>query len=192
MAPLACLAGRRAHESKGAVPPVTTPPPPYGSPDPYGQQPGYGPPPGGYGAPQEPGYGYGQQPPAYGQQPPTYGQPPSYGQQPPGYGGLPGYPPGGPQPPYGGAPIPTYLWQSIVVTILCCLPAGVVAIVNATRVQSRQAAGDIQGALDASRRARTWCIVSLSVGLVLIVLDIILLATGALSTDFSTNSSYNA
>jgi hypothetical protein len=163
---------------------VTTPPPPYGSPNPpYGQQPGYGPPPGGYGAPQEPGYGYGQ------------------GQQPPGYGGLPGYPAGGapqppfggpPQQPWGGAPIPNYLWQSIAVTILCCLPAGIVAIVNATRVQSRQQMGDIQGALDASRRARTWCIVSLVVGLVLVVLDIILIATGAMSVDFSTHSSYNA
>jgi hypothetical protein len=163
---------------------VTTPPP-YGSPDPngapnpygqppgYGQQPGYGPPPGGYGAPQEPGYGYGQQPPVY--------------------SGLPGYPAGGPpQQPYGGKPIPTYLWQSIVVTVLCCLPAGVVAIVNASRVQSRQQMGDIQGALDASRRARTWCIVSLVVGLVLIVLDIILIATGAMSTSFSTHTSYNA
>ncbi|WP_370614256.1 TM2 domain-containing protein [Mumia sp. Pv 4-285] len=49
---------------------------------PYGQQPGYD--------PQQPGYGYGQQPP-YGQQPYGYGQQPPYGQQPYGYGQQPPY-----------------------------------------------------------------------------------------------------
>ena len=124
-----------------------TTPPPYGNPgDPYGQQPGYGQQP--YG--QQPGYGQ----PAYGQ--PAYGQP-AYGTPPPGYPA-----PGGGfgTPPPGGAPIPNYLWQSIVVTLLCCLPAGIVAIVNSTRVQTKQQMGDIQGALDCSKRARTWCIVS--------------------------------
>jgi hypothetical protein len=168
--------------------------PPENSPGGWGQPGGYGaPPPGGYGAPQEPGYGYGQPspPPGYGQQPsppPGYGQqpPPGYGQQPPpGYGGLPqyqgnnsGY--GGGQPPYG-APIPNYLWQSIVVTILCFWPTGIPAIVNASRVGSRQAMGDIQGAMDASRKAKKWTIVSLVVGLAVIVLWIILLSTGALT-----------
>jgi hypothetical protein len=159
---------------------VTTPPP-YGSQYPYGQQSGYGPPPGGYGAPQEPGYGYGQP-----QQPPPYG-----GGQ-PGYPtGLPGYPAGGPpQGPPGGNPIPTYLWQSIVVTLLCCLPAGIVAIINATRVSSRQQLGDIQGALDASRRAKTWCIVSLVVGLIASAVYIALFASGTMT--FHPENSYNA
>ncbi|WP_307875044.1 CD225/dispanin family protein [Frankia nepalensis] len=139
--------------------------------------PGYGPPPGGYGAPQEPGYGY--------------GQPPGYGQQPPGgYGNLPPFPggPGSNVPPPGGAPIPNYLWQSIVVTILCCIPAGIVAIVNSTRVQSRQQMGDIQGALDASKKAKTWCIVSLVAGLVVTVIYIILIASGAMDVSASYSS----
>jgi TM2 domain-containing membrane protein YozV len=43
--------------------------------------------------PQDPNYGYGQQPPEYGQQPQQYGQP-QYGQPPQQYG----------QPQYGGYP----------------------------------------------------------------------------------------
>jgi uncharacterized membrane protein len=75
-------------------------------------------------------------------------------------------PPGGFQPPGPfGTPIPNYLWQSIVVTILCCLPTGIAAIVFATRVDKLATAGDIQGALDASKKARTWTIVSIPLGL---------------------------
>jgi len=47
-----------------------------------------------------------------------------------------------------GAPvvIPNYLVQSVLVTLCCCLPLGVVAIVNSAQVDSRLAAGDIAGA----------------------------------------------
>jgi len=157
----------------------TPPPGGFGGPPPGG----YGAPPGGYGAPQEPGYGYGQ---------PQQPQPQQPQQPPAGYGNLPSYPgntpyPGnnsgyGGGPPYG-TPIPNYLWQSIVVTVLCFWPTGIPAIVNASRVQSRQAMGDIQGALDASKKARTWCIVSLVAGLVVVALWLILIASGAM--DFS-------
>ncbi|OHV35581.1 MULTISPECIES: CD225/dispanin family protein [Pseudofrankia] len=125
-----------------------TTPPPYGTPgqDPYGQQ---------------PGYGYGTPPPGYGQPAGGYGYPPATG----GYGTP---PPGG-----YGTPIPNYLWQSVVVTLLCCLPAGIIAIVFASRVSTRQAMGDIQGALEASKKARTWCIVSAVAAVVSYVLIII-------------------
>ncbi|OAA25636.1 Interferon-induced transmembrane protein [Frankia sp. EI5c] len=123
---------------------------------PWGAPQGGTPPPGGYGAPgQYPAYPSGPVPPA-------------------GYG-APGF---GPPPP-GGQPIPTYLWQSIVCTLLCCLPAGIAAIVFATRVQSRQQAGDIQGALEASRKAKTWTIVSFAVGLVGQLISLAVLASGS-------------
>jgi hypothetical protein len=83
-------------------------------------------------------------------------------------------------------PIPTYLWQSIVVTLLCCLPglpAGVVAIVQASKVQSRQQLGDIQGALRASKNARTWCIISLALGLLAYGIFVALGASGAFDTE---------
>lgn len=55
-----------------------------------------------------------------------------------------------------GAPvvIPNYLVQSVLVTLCCCLPLGVVAIVNSAQVDSRLAAGDIAGAQRASKNAR--------------------------------------
>jgi hypothetical protein len=62
-----------------------------------------------------------------------------------------------------------------------------VALVNATKVQSRQQFGDIEGATAASKSARTWCIVSLVVWLISLVVGIALVAGGA----FDTNTTYD-
>ena len=61
--------------------------------------------------------------------------------------------------------VPNYLVHAIVVTVLCCLPFGIVAIVYAAQVNGRLAAGDYNGAVEASRKARTWCWVSFGVGI---------------------------
>jgi hypothetical protein len=139
---------------------VTYPPP---GETPPGQDPSGYPPPGQY---PQPGF---DQPPGYGPPPGGYGAPQGF-PQPPGYPGTGGF---GPPPPYG-QPIPNYLWQSIVVTLLCCLPAGVVAIVYATRVQGLQQMGDIQGALDASQKAKTWCIVSAVAAVVILAIYLLI------------------
>lgn len=60
----------------------------------------------------------------------------------------------------GGTAIPNYLWQSIVVTLFCCWPFGIPAIVYAAKVDTLRARGDIAGALAASSSAKTWCLVS--------------------------------
>lgn len=59
-----------------------------------------------------------------------------------------------------GIHIPNYLWQSIVVTVFCCPPFGVPAIVYAAKVDGLRAAGDIQGAMSASATAKMWCLVA--------------------------------
>lgn len=56
----------------------------------------------------------------------------------------------------GGPPPKTYLLESILVTVLCCLPLGIVGIVNASKVESRYYAGDIEQAQYYSREARKW------------------------------------
>lgn len=61
--------------------------------------------------------------------------------------------------------VPNYLVHAIVVTVLCCLPFGIVAIVYAAQVNGKLAAGDYGGALEASSKARTWCWVSFGAGL---------------------------
>lgn len=61
-----------------------------------------------------------------------------------------------------GMQIPNYLWQSIVVTIFCCWPVGIPAIVNAAKVDGLKARGDIHGAMEASASAKKWCWISLA------------------------------
>src|SRR5262245_2690227 len=50
--------------------------------------------------------------------------------------------------------IPNYLVQSILVTLFCCLPLGIVSIVFAAQVNSKVAAGDYAGAQKASDQAK--------------------------------------
>jgi hypothetical protein len=77
--------------------------------------------------------------------------------------------------------IPNYLAQSIIVTILCCLPLGIPAIVFAAQVNSKIQAGDIQGAMEYSRKAKMWCWWSFGVGLVTSIAYGILSFLGALA-----------
>jgi hypothetical protein len=68
--------------------------------------------------------------------------------------------------PSGTGEPPTYLWQAIVVTVLCCIPFGIPAIVFSTKVKPAYLAGDYAGALEASKKAKMWCLVALIVGLI--------------------------
>lgn len=110
----------------------------------------------------------GQPPPPPGD--PDWGSQPSASQPPqPPPPGVPEYGGGG----QGGAEIPNYLVWSILTTIFCCLPFGIVSIVFAAKVDGLRAAGDIQGAMEASRKAKTWAIVAASAGLVILVLYLV-------------------
>jgi hypothetical protein len=62
--------------------------------------------------------------------------------------------------------IPNYLAQAILITLCCCLPFGIVSIVYAAQVNAKAKAGDIQGALDASGKAKMWCWIGFGVGIV--------------------------
>jgi hypothetical protein len=53
--------------------------------------------------------------------------------------------------------LPNYLWQSIVVTIFCCWPFGIPAIVYSAKVDGLKAGGDLKGARVAAMSARNWC-----------------------------------
>jgi hypothetical protein len=68
--------------------------------------------------------------------------------------------------------IPNYLVQAILVTLCCCLPGGIVAIVYAAQVNGKVAAGDIAGARAASDNAKMWCWISFGVGIVLNIIGI--------------------
>ena len=58
-----------------------------------------------------------------------------------------------------------YLGLAIFSTICCCLPTGIVAIVNAAQVNGKLASGDIKGARECSNSARGFSIASIVLGL---------------------------
>jgi hypothetical protein len=66
--------------------------------------------------------------------------------------------------------VPNYLVFAILATLFCCLPLGIPAIVYASQVNSLVAAGNMQAARDASKKAKMWCWISFGLGLGFIVL----------------------
>ncbi len=74
--------------------------------------------------------------------------------------------------PFG--PVKNYLVQSILVTLFCCLPLGIVAIVYAAGVNGKMAARDYSGAAQASANAKMWCWISFGLGLTFTLLYMIM------------------
>ncbi|WP_372754009.1 TIR domain-containing protein [Mariniflexile sp.] len=75
-------------------------------------------------------------------------------------------------------PPKTWLVESIIVTLFCCLPLGIVGIINATKVESRFYAGDLKEANRYSADAKKWTTISFWTGLVIWVLYIFAVASG--------------
>jgi hypothetical protein len=86
-------------------------------------------------------------------------------------------PPLAPQP----EAVPTYLGAAIAVTVLCCLPFGIPAIVYAAQVRPRLESGDRAGALEASRKARRWTWIGFGAGLATVVIYGLLMALASLA-----------
>jgi hypothetical protein len=130
------------------------------------------PPQGAYQAPPPPPYQQPYQQPPYQQQP--YQQP-YQGYQQPGQ-------------PYGGGIVPrvaSHLGWAIAVLILCFWPTGIVAVVHASRVNNRLAIGDVNGAMESSRKAKTWCWITFAIAVVWIIIIIV----GAIVGWFATSAS---
>jgi hypothetical protein len=66
-----------------------------------------------------------------------------------------------------------WLVEAILVTLLCCLPFGVVGIIFAAQVNTKQQAGDSVGAENARREAAKWTKIGFWVGLGVIILYIL-------------------
>ena len=98
-------------------------------------------------------------------------------------GPVPGQVTAGPEPRSAAQPvtsaapteqIPNYLWQAIAVTVLCCVPGGIAAIIYASRVNDLLARGDVAGAREASGKAKLWVNISAGSFLLIMVVYVIL------------------
>ena len=79
----------------------------------------------------------------------------------------------------------TWLAEAILVTLFCCLPFGIVAIVNASKVEARYHAGDYPGSQHNSEEAKKWVMISMWIGIVLAVIYVFIYILGAnASRDF--------
>lgn len=64
----------------------------------------------------------------------------------------------------------TWIAESILVTIFCCLPFGIAGIVFAAKVSSLYAAGKYEEAEAASKNAGKWTKIGFFAGIVVIIL----------------------
>ena len=70
--------------------------------------------------------------------------------------------------------VQNYLIPAILSTIFCCLPLGVVSIIFATQVNSKVATGDVQGAAEASRKAKMFMFLSIGGGVLIWICVIVM------------------
>lgn len=119
-----------------------------------------------YGEPNnyEYGQGYGQQNQNYNQQNQGYYQQNNFN--------------GMPQKPVNWVP---YLILSIISTLCCCFPFGVVGIVFSAKINSAMLAGNLEEAQNNAKMARIWIIVSFAIGLLTWLIYMVLIVTGAVS-----------
>ena len=110
------------------------------------------------------GQGYGQQNQNYNQQNQGYYQQNNFNGMPPK--------------PVNWVP---YLILSIISTLCCCLPFGVVGIVFSAKINSAMLAGNLEEAQNNAKMARIWIIVSFAIGLLTWLIYMVLIVTGAVS-----------
>ena len=110
------------------------------------------------------GQGYGQQNQNYNQQNQGYYQQNNFN--------------GMPQKPVNWVP---YLILSIISTLCCCLPFGVVGIVFSAKINSAMLAGNLEEAQNNAKMARIWIIVSFAIGILTWLIYMVLIVTGAVS-----------
>jgi hypothetical protein len=89
-----------------------------------------------------------------------------------------------PPPPGGGAAtVPNYLVPAII-SIFCCWPLAIPAIIFATQVNGKVAAGDVAGAQESSKKAKMFSFLAIGLGaagiLIYVIMVLVLGVGGAM------------
>jgi Interferon-induced transmembrane protein len=82
-----------------------------------------------------------------------------------------------PSPTTAPANIPNYLIPAIL-SLFCCWPLSIVAIIFAAQVNGKVASGDIQGAMEASKKAKLFSFIAIGLGLGLGLIYLVLMVLG--------------
>jgi hypothetical protein len=79
-------------------------------------------------------------------------------------------------PPAGGgsATVPNYMVPAII-SIFCCWPLAIPAIIFAAQVNGKAQAGDVAGAQDSSKKAKMFSFIAIGLGLAGILIYIIMI-----------------
>jgi delta 1-pyrroline-5-carboxylate dehydrogenase len=77
----------------------------------------------------------------------------------------------------GSATVPNYMVPAII-SIFCCWPLAIPAIIFASQVNSKLAAGDTAGAEDASKKAKMFAFIAIGLGVLCILIYVIMLVLG--------------
>ena len=108
---------------------------------------------------------------------------------PPSGGGYDGGGYGAPSPPaggYGGAPAgppPSNNLVLAIISLLCCWPIGIPAVVFAAQVNGKWNGGDQAGAIESAAKAKKFAIIALALGIVGTIIYIILIAAGVVGAN---------
>ena len=77
----------------------------------------------------------------------------------------------------GSATVPNYMVPAII-SIFCCWPLAIPAIIFAAQVNNKAQAGDVAGAQDASKKAKMFSFIAIGLGVLLILIYVIMMILG--------------
>ena len=88
-----------------------------------------------------------------------------------------------PPPPEAYIPMRPKSWlvSSILVTLFCCLPFGIVGIINAAKVNSLYDQGLYDESARVSGNAKRWTMIGLIIGIVYLIFIVVMVSTGMFS-----------